>query len=152
MGSENMEGAISSLKYFWNAHLKTQVMDFPGGSLVKNPPAKGGDMGLIPGPRRFHVPWGSQVHAPQLRSLAPWSPCSAGREVTAVRNPTSNKSDPLEKSLRTTTKTQRRKNGAHRAGCVWTTTECPEHAAHWLLIVTARPPSWLRQCKRLLRC
>ena len=26
---------------------------FPGGSVVKNPPASVGDVGLIPGPRRF---------------------------------------------------------------------------------------------------
>ena len=30
---------------------------FPGGSVVKNPPAKAGDMGLIPGLRRSHMPW-----------------------------------------------------------------------------------------------
>ena len=29
--------------------------DFPGGAVVKNPPAKAGDMGLIPGPGRSHM-------------------------------------------------------------------------------------------------
>ena len=41
--------------------------DFPGGSLVKNPPANAGDTvgqvgggaGLTPGPGRFHMPWGN---------------------------------------------------------------------------------------------
>ena len=28
-------------------------MGFPGGSVVKNPPADAGDLGLIPGSRRF---------------------------------------------------------------------------------------------------
>ena len=28
---------------------------FPGGSVVKNPPAKAGDAGLIPGPGRCHA-------------------------------------------------------------------------------------------------
>ena len=28
------------------------MMAFPGGSVVKNPPANGGEMGLIPGARR----------------------------------------------------------------------------------------------------
>ena len=28
------------------------TMGFPGGSVVKNPPANAGDMGLIPGPGR----------------------------------------------------------------------------------------------------
>ena len=50
-------------------------MDFPGGSEVKSPPANAGDTGLIPGPRRFHTPQSSQVHAPQLLSL-----CSGARE------------------------------------------------------------------------
>ena len=31
----------------------------PGDSVVKNPPASTGDMGLIPGPRRSHMPWGN---------------------------------------------------------------------------------------------
>ena len=29
---------------------------FPGGSLVKNPPANAGDTGSIPGPGRSHMP------------------------------------------------------------------------------------------------
>ena len=28
---------------------------FPGGSVVKNPPANAGDTGLIPGPGRFYM-------------------------------------------------------------------------------------------------
>ena len=31
--------------------------DFPGGAVVKNPPANAGDMGYIPGPGRPHMPW-----------------------------------------------------------------------------------------------
>ena len=30
--------------------------DFPGGSVVKNPPANAGDTGSIPGPGRSHMP------------------------------------------------------------------------------------------------
>ena len=30
---------------------------FPGGTVVKNPPANAGDTGLIPGPGRSHMPW-----------------------------------------------------------------------------------------------
>ena len=37
--------------------LKTFRMDFPGGPVVKNPPANAGDMGSIPCPERFHMPW-----------------------------------------------------------------------------------------------
>ena len=29
--------------------------DFPGGAVVKNPPAKAGDTGLSPGPGRCHM-------------------------------------------------------------------------------------------------
>ena len=35
--------------------LKTNNRDFPGGAVVKNPPAKAGDMGSIPGLGRFHM-------------------------------------------------------------------------------------------------
>ena len=30
--------------------------DFPGGTVDKSLPANAGDMGLIPGPGRFHIP------------------------------------------------------------------------------------------------
>ena len=30
--------------------------DFPGGAVVKNPPANAGDTGLSPGPERSHMP------------------------------------------------------------------------------------------------
>ena len=33
--------------------------DFPGGPVVKNSPAKAGDMGSIPGPGRSHMPRGN---------------------------------------------------------------------------------------------
>ena len=32
------------------------VQDFPGGAVVKNPPASAGDTGLSPGPGRSHMP------------------------------------------------------------------------------------------------
>ena len=34
----------------------TGLGDFPGGTMVKNPPANAGDMGSIPGPGRSHMP------------------------------------------------------------------------------------------------
>ena len=42
------------------------VWDFPGGPVVKNPPASAGDMGSIPGPGRFHRLLGSQACVLQL--------------------------------------------------------------------------------------
>ena len=44
-------------------------MDFPGGAVVKNPPAKAGDKGSSPGPGRSHMPRSNKAHAPQLLSL-----------------------------------------------------------------------------------
>ena len=36
--------------------LKNQHLGFPGGTVVKNPPANAGDMGSSPGPGRSHMP------------------------------------------------------------------------------------------------
>ena len=41
-------------------------LDFPGGSVVKNPPSREGDMGSILGLGWFHLPQSSWVHVPQL--------------------------------------------------------------------------------------
>jgi len=54
--------------------LKCKPRDFPGSSVVKNPPANAGAMGSIPDLGRSHVP--------QLLSL-----CSTTREATAVEKP-----------------------------------------------------------------
>ena len=35
--------------------LRITSKGFPGGSVVKNPPANAGDTGLIPGPGRSHM-------------------------------------------------------------------------------------------------
>ena len=37
--------------------IKTQSRDFPGGAVVKNPPANAGDTGWSPGLGRSHMPW-----------------------------------------------------------------------------------------------
>ena len=37
---------------FSDISVSISIMDFPGGSAVKNPPANAGDMGLIPGSGR----------------------------------------------------------------------------------------------------
>ena len=42
---------IRSIDYFF--------WDFPGGAVVKNPPANAGDTGSSPGPGRSHMPWSS---------------------------------------------------------------------------------------------
>ena len=40
-------GPASEILRFWG---------FPGGAVVKNPPANAGDTGSSPGPRRSHMP------------------------------------------------------------------------------------------------
>ena len=47
------------------------VQGFPGGSVVKKPPAEARDRGSIPGSGRSHMLWSSKARAPQLLSL--WS-------------------------------------------------------------------------------
>ena len=42
--------------------------DFPGGTVVKNPPANAGDAGSSPGPGRSHMPWSNEAREPQLLS------------------------------------------------------------------------------------
>ena len=37
--------------------VKQMDKDIPGGPVVKSPSANAGDLGLIPGPRRPHMPW-----------------------------------------------------------------------------------------------
>ena len=41
--------ALEKFKVQW-------MRDFPGGAVVKNPPANAGDMGSSPGPGRSHMP------------------------------------------------------------------------------------------------
>ena len=49
--------------------LKELLQGFPGGAVVKNPPANAGDTGLSPGPGRSHILWSNWARAPQLLSL-----------------------------------------------------------------------------------
>ena len=43
----------------------TKLLGFPGGSVIKNPPANTGYMGLIPDLGRSHMPWSNQAREPQ---------------------------------------------------------------------------------------
>ena len=38
-------------------NFEKEDMDFPGGAVVKNPPANAGDMDSSPGLGRSHLPW-----------------------------------------------------------------------------------------------
>ena len=48
--------------------LNSKYWDFPGGSVVKNPPANAGDTGSSPGSGRSHMPLSNKACAPQLPS------------------------------------------------------------------------------------
>ena len=47
---------------------KKNLQVFPGGPGVKNQPANAGDMGSIPGLRRWHRPRSHEANVPQLLS------------------------------------------------------------------------------------
>ena len=61
-------------------HTKTKERGFPGGAVVKNPPANAGHMGSSPGPGRSHMPRSNEASAPQLLSL-----CSRACEPQLLR-------------------------------------------------------------------
>ena len=69
---------------------KTSPRRFPGGSVVKNPPANTVDVGSNPGPRRFHMPQSNQAYVPQLLNLCSRTQklklLKPSQEATAVRN------------------------------------------------------------------
>ena len=72
--------------------------DFPGGTVVKNPPANAGDTGSIPGPGRSHMPWSNKSHVPQLLKPTHLKP--------VLRNKRSHRSE----SPRTAVKSSLRRN------------------------------------------
>ena len=49
--------------------ISVHTMHFPGGSVVKNPPANAGDTGSVAALGKFHTPWDNKAHEPQLLSL-----------------------------------------------------------------------------------
>ena len=59
-------------------------MGFPGGSVVKNPPANAGDIGSIPGPGRSPG-GGNGHHSSTLAWRIPWS---LARSLTIVHGVT----------------------------------------------------------------
>ena len=56
---QSLWGPQTVQELLFNCKNSYQQDYFPGGPLVKNLPASAGDMRLIPGLGRFHVPWGN---------------------------------------------------------------------------------------------
>ena len=64
-------GYLDEEHFFFLLRAKSNGRDFPGGTVVKNPPANVGDTGSSPDPGRSHMPQSNQAHAPQLLSPRP---------------------------------------------------------------------------------
>ena len=62
----------SSLYSFWEIHSPVQNKGFPGGTVVKNPPANAGDTGSIPGSGRS-LGEGNATHSSILAWRIPWA-------------------------------------------------------------------------------
>ena len=75
-----------------NLVVKKIFWDFPGGAVVKSPPANAGDTGLSPGLGGSHMPRSDWARVPQLLGLCSGarepqllSPCAATTETCAPR-------------------------------------------------------------------
>ena len=72
---------------------------FPGGSVLKNPPANAGDAGLKPGPGRPRRPVLWSLGAVMTKARAPWSLCPATGEAGSLQLQSGPRLPQLEKSL-----------------------------------------------------
>ena len=99
--------------------------DYPGGAVVKNPPANAGDIGSSPGLGRSHMQRSNKAHAPQLLSLcsracepqllkpACLEPVLCNKRSHHKRNPrTATKSGPCSLQLEKARAQQQRPNAA----------------------------------------
>ena len=68
--------------------VKNDVLGFPGGAVVENPPANAGDAGSSPGLGGSHMPRSNWARKPQLLSLRVWSLCSAKKRGRDSERPT----------------------------------------------------------------
>ena len=99
----SMEETIFDLSFEGRVDVKQAERDFPGGAVVKNPPANAGDMGSSPGPGRSHMPWSNYAHAPQLLSVHSrarepqlLSPCATTTEAHVPRARAPQQAKPLQ--------------------------------------------------------
>ena len=67
--SDHSKGNNPSILKGRTNSVNRKLRDFPGGTVVKSPPANAGDTGSIPGPGRSHMPQSNEARAPQLLIL-----------------------------------------------------------------------------------
>ena len=98
-----VSGALFKLPSIFENPDLNKSRDFPGGAVVKNPPANAGDMGSSPGPGRSHMPRSNYARAPQLLSLRSrarepqlLSPCATTTEAHAPRARAPQQKKPLQ--------------------------------------------------------
>ena len=72
--------SVHRLEFYIKVLYKYRVGGFPGGTVVKNPPANAGDTGSIPGPERSHMPRSNWARVPQLLSLRSEKPAHRNEE------------------------------------------------------------------------
>ena len=79
-------------------YLKHSQQDFPGGSVVKNPPTNPGDRGSTPSPGRWTTPHagGSQASVPGLLSLCSGAPGHDHESRSRARVPQQERPPPRE--------------------------------------------------------
>ena len=101
---------------------------FPGGAVVRNPPANAGDMGSSHGPGRSHVPWSNWACLPQLLSLCSrarkaqlLSPCATTTEARTPRarapqqeKPSQGEACPSQRRVAPTRRNQRKPARSNR--------------------------------------
>ena len=73
--------------------------DVPSGAVGKNPPANAGNMGLIPGLGRVHMPWSNEAPVSQLLKPSCLEPVLRNKRTPQTTTKSSSRSPQLEKAL-----------------------------------------------------
>ena len=78
----------------------TLLWDIPGGPVVKNLPANAGDVDLIIGPGRSHVPWDNEACAPQALTPASLEPSLCNKRSHSNTSVRCEEEEPLLAAVR----------------------------------------------------
>ena len=75
--ARSLDPGLSHQVHVWKTRIKTMPEGFPGGSVVKNPPASAGHAGVIPAMGRSHMLWSPWPQLPSLCSRSWKTQCRA---------------------------------------------------------------------------